>query len=116
MGEEIGKFEIKEHILFEVIYFLIKLFLFSPESRLVSWKYSYSGWLYLFLQLNKIVDQPMSYVSDSGEDGCEIAISIIKLVTGYLKYDIKKTEEFEPIISTIFRLMQRFALFINISY
>ena len=58
----------------------------------------------------------MSYVSDSGEDGCEIAISIIKLVTAYLKYDIKKTEEFEPIISTIFRLMQRFALFINTSY
>ena len=109
-GGEVGKFKIREHIWFEVKFFLIKL-LFPPEFRLVSWKYSYSGWLYLFLQLNKIVDQPMSYVTDSGEDGFEIAISIIKLVTAYLKYDIKKTEEFEPIISTIFRLMQRFALF-----
>ena len=77
------------------------------DIRLVRWTFSYSGWMYLFLQLNAVVDNPMTYTSDSGEDGQAVAKSIIQLTTAVIKQDIAKAKQLEPIIATVFKLIRR---------
>ena len=59
------------------------------------------------LQLNVIADNPMTTTSDSGEDGVDIAKSIMELVTEMIKHDPGKIEELELIISTVIKLLRR---------
>ena len=58
------------------------------------------------LELNGVANNPMTYTSDTGEDGLAVADSIVNLTTTILKHDISKAEDMEPIISTVIRLLQ----------
>jgi len=91
-----------------------KIFNHNKDDRLVRWEYSYSGWVYLLLELYTISDDVMSYTNNSGEDGPTIATCIINLITCMLKQDIRRIDEFEQFIVIVFTLIKRCCTFNSI--
>ena len=77
------------------------------DVRLIQWNMSYSGWLYALLELNKIMESPMTYTSGAGEDGISIAKEYISLVSTILTSQPDKINEFEPIIGSVIVLIKR---------
>ncbi|XP_066919119.1 nucleoporin NUP188-like [Clytia hemisphaerica] len=77
------------------------------DARLIQWNMSYSGWLYALLELNKIIESPMTYTTGSGEDGISVAKEYISLVSAILTSRPDKINEFEPIIGSLIVLIKR---------
>lgn len=92
-------------IIFEKKYF--DFCCFSLDVRLIRWQVSYSGWLYALLEMNKIIESPMTYTSGSGESGLLIAKRYISLVIAVLNVNIGKVADFEPLIGTVIVLIKR---------
>ena len=68
---------------------------------------SYSGWLYVLLELNKIIESPMTYTSGFGEDGLSLAKNYISLMSSILKWKPEAIGDFEPLIGTVIVLIKR---------
>ena len=77
------------------------------DVRLVQWNLTYSGWLYALLELNKIIESPMTYSSGSGEDGLSLAKNYISLMSSILKWKPESIRDFEPLIGTVIVLIKR---------
>ena len=77
------------------------------DVRLVQWNLTYSGWLYALLELNKIIESPMTYSSGSGEDGLSLAKNYISLISSILKWKPESISDFEPLIGTVIVLIKR---------
>ena len=80
---------------------------FYLDIRLIRWQTSYSGWLYTLLEMNKIIESPMTYMSGSGESGLLIAKGYISFIIAVLSANIGKIADFEPLIGTIIILIKR---------
>ena len=80
---------------------------FILDVRLVQWNFSYSGWLYALLELNKIIESPMTYTSGSGEDGLSLAKNYISLMASILNWKPAAISDFEPLIGTVIVLIKR---------
>jgi len=79
------------------------------DARLVRWSCNYSGWVYLSLQLDAIIESPMTFVSDSGEQTADLVNAILQLVTNVLTYDYTKSLELESFVGKLISIMQRFS-------
>ncbi|XP_057314860.1 nucleoporin NUP188-like [Hydractinia symbiolongicarpus] len=84
-----------------------KLFAYKQDIRLIRWTYSYSGWLYLMLQLNGIIDNPMTHTTDAGEDGLLVAKCIVEITSEMLQHDPNKIEDLEAIIASVVKMIRR---------
>ena len=68
---------------------------------------NYSGWVYLSLQLDAIIESPMTFVSDSGEQTADLVNAMLQLVTNVLTYDYRKSLELESFVGKLISIMQR---------